>query len=46
MYAKQAEWMVGKGNVLGVIVGKEVVERKQLRIVTNWGMKGENKNEE
>lgn len=33
---------MGKGTILGVIVGKEVVER----IVTNWRMKGVNKNYE
>lgn len=36
--AEEAEWM-GKDNILGVIVGKEMVGRKQLRMVTNQGMR-------
>ena len=33
MHAEEAEWM-GKDNILGVMVG-----RKQLRMVTNQGMR-------
>ena len=38
IHAEEAEWM-GKDHILGVIVGKEMVGRKQLRMVLNQGMR-------